>query len=600
MKRKIINISVATSIFCTSIIGSNASAASFGDSVDYGDYGASFVGKVSNDGNSIMYAVGGKYRLKMQQRAPQAWFNVQPPSATLGCAGMSFKGMFMSLLNISQIGDQLKDAGAAFAWGIILGLVTSLPGIKEVFDTINKWANQIQSLLANACNIGKKLASESQFKADMDNAFEKKAKDFKESNSWVGEAQRNAGNVAGFISYELTAAQDWASSSDTKEDREGTIFDMIKTMFGHPGYMSNIVKTASRTQNVALTQYMDGIPNVSDSNQIGVFLDPGQLSIKANPTGFNNGETANWQFKVIAGLVASNLIGRVATTEEHTGKIKAFIEIASDAIQKGGGDPEAVKQAIEDVAAAMPKAEEAKEFVPPKLSENDISDWILEGTFPANLEMPKMVGYVTPAKSTGKPKMFFADSLSANTLTASTGWGAVFNKYGKVKELAQKQVACITRSSAGNVTYGSVANCSTLPPVLLPSAQKYMKIYSQSLSEDQEEVKEALAIYLSALWLDALMAEIDSNVNIVLASANTGSTVNSGPGAGGNNKALPTGFDQKTLNSEREAINTMMKKLKEKLNITPAEISEIKKFLDGKMKDLEATNAKRGIGASSR
>lgn len=43
---------------------------------------------------------------------------------------------------------------SSLAWGVAVGLIYSLPGIFNVFKTINQWAKQIQQLLAMGCQAG--------------------------------------------------------------------------------------------------------------------------------------------------------------------------------------------------------------------------------------------------------------------------------------------------------------------------------------------------------------------------------------------------------------------------------------------------------------
>ena len=82
---------------------------------------------------------------------PAPILNVSPPQISAGCNGLSIKGMFASLIGLSQLEEQLKNAGASIAWGIVVGLIYSLPGIGAAFRMIDSWSKMIQKLLANAC-----------------------------------------------------------------------------------------------------------------------------------------------------------------------------------------------------------------------------------------------------------------------------------------------------------------------------------------------------------------------------------------------------------------------------------------------------------------
>ena len=80
--------------------------------------------------------------------------SIRPPSATISCSGADFDAGMLSLLNLSTFGDMLSQAGSSVAWGIVIGLVYSLPGIGDAFQKLNEWSRMFQSLLSNSCAIG--------------------------------------------------------------------------------------------------------------------------------------------------------------------------------------------------------------------------------------------------------------------------------------------------------------------------------------------------------------------------------------------------------------------------------------------------------------
>jgi hypothetical protein len=81
------------------------------------------------------------------------------PKVKAGCNGLSLKGGFMSLLGLDDIKDQLQNAGTSLAWGVVVGLVMSLPAIAQTFEFVQKWVRTIQNLLQNSCSIGKNIGS---------------------------------------------------------------------------------------------------------------------------------------------------------------------------------------------------------------------------------------------------------------------------------------------------------------------------------------------------------------------------------------------------------------------------------------------------------
>lgn len=105
------------------------------------------------NGNTVHY-VGGSLTLKRStQNYPLLW-NFKPPKIEASCAGISFKGMFGTIANLDEIQKQFEEAGASFAWGVLVGIIYSLPGIGEVFTKLDAWAKKIQQMLANSCNAG--------------------------------------------------------------------------------------------------------------------------------------------------------------------------------------------------------------------------------------------------------------------------------------------------------------------------------------------------------------------------------------------------------------------------------------------------------------
>lgn len=111
-----------------------------------------------------------EYRFANTSRNNAPWLQVQAPSISVGCNGLSIKGGFMALIGLNDIKDQLTDAGASFAWGVMMVVVQTLPGVGEVFTKIQNWARQIQSLLANACQAGQNWAKDSKLVESINSA----------------------------------------------------------------------------------------------------------------------------------------------------------------------------------------------------------------------------------------------------------------------------------------------------------------------------------------------------------------------------------------------------------------------------------------------
>ena len=133
-----------------------------------------YAGTWDDPSSGMKYMTGGGIKIKFKQGSTNftPWVKGSMPSYSIGCNGISISGGFVGLLGLNDIENQLKDAGAAFAWGILTGLAYSLPVIGDVFAKIQKWARTIQRLLQNACSISQNLAKNSKAKKEINSALE--------------------------------------------------------------------------------------------------------------------------------------------------------------------------------------------------------------------------------------------------------------------------------------------------------------------------------------------------------------------------------------------------------------------------------------------
>lgn len=108
------------------------------------------------------FASGGNFSFRFKNaNVYPPWVNGSAPNIKVGCNGISISGGFLSLLGLNDIEDQLKDAGAAFAWGVVMTIKATLPIVSQVFEAIQHWARTIQNLLQNACQLGQRVGRES-------------------------------------------------------------------------------------------------------------------------------------------------------------------------------------------------------------------------------------------------------------------------------------------------------------------------------------------------------------------------------------------------------------------------------------------------------
>lgn len=83
--------------------------------------------------------------------------NFRSSQASISCSGMDFDAGMMSVLNLDLFEQMLSQGGVSLAWGVMIGLVYSLPGVGESFQKLNEWARDIQKLMQSPCQVGKAL-----------------------------------------------------------------------------------------------------------------------------------------------------------------------------------------------------------------------------------------------------------------------------------------------------------------------------------------------------------------------------------------------------------------------------------------------------------
>ncbi len=168
--KKIINLSIVCALF----IHSTAINADVLDNAMMNLTRPQTYSPTDASGNAIshnFYSGGIAYRFNTS--TPPPLFSASPPQLETGCNGLNLKGMFVSLLNLDQLGAMLQNAGASLAWGVAIGLIYSLPGVASAFKMINEWATKLQQILGNACQTGMNIGMAIAEKAGIDkNSFD--------------------------------------------------------------------------------------------------------------------------------------------------------------------------------------------------------------------------------------------------------------------------------------------------------------------------------------------------------------------------------------------------------------------------------------------
>ena len=229
----------------------------------------------------------------------EPFFHISPPDISAGCNGFNLKGLFVSFIGFERIAKMLKSAGASFAWGIVVGLIYSLPGIFSAFKMLNTWAKKIMQLLQNACksgqDIGKSISDISGFtnlvnggKTNMNKYISKlspqSAADAAESGT------KTVMNYFGIKSSTFFGSNDQLNNSDLDDntleglrDAYGTEIIRILGINSYPStffrsYIDKVISTGNPDRVKDLLEKVIGKTTLTDEEAIG----SGLLAVSLN------------------------------------------------------------------------------------------------------------------------------------------------------------------------------------------------------------------------------------------------------------------------------------------------------------------------------
>lgn len=100
-------------------------------------------------------------RLKSNAIPDMPTLNFTPPSMTASCSGFDFDAGSLALLNLDDFKAIFQNMGTTLAWGIMIGIMYSLPGIGTTWTRLNDYARKIQQLMQmGPCAVGQALGRE--------------------------------------------------------------------------------------------------------------------------------------------------------------------------------------------------------------------------------------------------------------------------------------------------------------------------------------------------------------------------------------------------------------------------------------------------------
>ena len=142
------------SIIASSVLVVNSNSASlWDDSSIFHNVTSSHIAIDPMSGGTYMSGGGIEVRFKTTGNFPPV-FSFGAPSLKASCSGISFDAGYAVFMNLERLGQQLSQAGASLAYGVLIGLVYTMPGVEQAFTKLNEWSQWLQSFLSESCNIG--------------------------------------------------------------------------------------------------------------------------------------------------------------------------------------------------------------------------------------------------------------------------------------------------------------------------------------------------------------------------------------------------------------------------------------------------------------
>ncbi|PAF53836.1 hypothetical protein BKH42_03650 [Helicobacter sp. 13S00482-2] len=130
------------------------------DGKDLGFSNITAPGEIRDGGESTFFGGNIEFRFDNKMNMIKPWLDFEVPGIKAGCNGFSVNGGFASLMDLNDIAEQLGNASGAIVWGLVVGLINSMPTLEHTFSKIKEWIQNIQDMIRNACNFTSKLTQD--------------------------------------------------------------------------------------------------------------------------------------------------------------------------------------------------------------------------------------------------------------------------------------------------------------------------------------------------------------------------------------------------------------------------------------------------------
>jgi len=422
--------------------------ASLVETANFGSYGFPAVKKMPN---GMGYAVGGNYFMKLNtHNLDKPLLSLTPPSITLGCNGLSIKGMFMSILGLDDLQALLSNSGATVAWGIMLGLIETLPSVSQTFAQIREFVRRLQALLSQGCAIGKKIGEKiaKETVGDKINVAMGKFNTADHSlaqkiKNWRGDPNSMFGGLL-------------SSSSVPDSTKQNMIVGVVLDGFSPAhGTWGKYIYSYAHSHGKDIDSFINQISSGGSSVKAG---DYSYTVTNINPLPYSG---MNPDFKLQAGLIILlQNYGMLDTNVLISNQIPVFTQMAANLAKAlGSSDPNKAKVALSEEMKVFSseKKSKADAVVQRYFSRNadskdlsQLASFFQDGTNKLKkIAVPEFVSLQVKKGSSIVTSILAP--VDKNEIETSGGWIDYINTFGDTDNIARAQVACLTAGSQSSV-----------------------------------------------------------------------------------------------------------------------------------------------------
>ena len=483
------------------------------------------------------YISGGDFKVKFKTSSYHApLFSFKAPSMSLGCSGISLSGGFISFLGLDKLKGLISNAGSSLIFGIILGMEFTLPAISAVFNKIRAWANALQGLLQNGCNMGRAIAKASNLAGkmhakDLSKAiqapFDKMDKFMDGGNDWLHDIQK-LGNCSGstndpnckLIKDAVTSV---AAEIDANEKGKG----------GKPSHADSVDAAILKRITTALTGKKQAATYFT--------LDEFYSSKKVPTSACSLGGPSMSDSDILIDKLKYVFFGDIASDAKSIADMKSDIDNAHCKLNNQKLSAVLAKSATTGIGTFFPKPTYVK-IDPIITSPKDAAHALiygfdnLDGSYPSINKTTSTItipnrdivyvdlpdGVINDANSTKRIRAVYVSGDQDGNLSTSLEWkGALKESFYGIRKLVDAQTGHTWRLATTYDAYDTsgISSVSSLrTPLLVQSVKKYIKaivrMEKKQHGETQEtlQLKQYLAKINAILYARALINGIESRV----------------------------------------------------------------------------------------